>query len=55
MDWSRGIRWIQTFKKLPIANPKAITNPSISMVKVYLEGPLLWRWQREGEKRRRSN
>ncbi len=43
MDCPRGIRWMQTFKKLPIANPKAITNPSISMVKVYLERPHLWR------------
>ncbi len=43
MDCPRGIRWMQTFKKLPIANPKAITNPSISMVKVYLERPRLWR------------
>ena len=39
MDCPWGIRWMQTFKKLPIANPKAITNPSTSMVKLYLEGP----------------
>jgi len=40
---------MQTFKKLPIANPKAITNPS-TIPKLYLEGPPIWRSEREGEK-----
>jgi len=44
---------MQTFKKLPIANPKAITNPSI-ILRVYPEGPPLWRSEREGEKERRK-
>ena len=32
---------MQTFKKLPIANPKATTNAS-TIPKLYPEGPLLW-------------
>ena len=53
MDCPWGIRWMQTFKKLPIANPKAITNASI-IFRVYLAGAALSASRAVGQGVRRS-